>query len=164
MDESNSQKSLISNQSKLTRAKFFKINSPDNNYTQYVATIRAYALAGMPFAHIANAGDSIGDIIERGEMDAPVIEGWQEKIGEVAEGQSKVLAWQNRHEVISINYRIPGQPQSITNQEAIIKKEEIVQTLPDINQDINVLEGISVFKNSATNNPYLTSASGVQKL
>ncbi len=139
-----------------TRAKSFKVNSTSQNYAQYVSTVKAYALAGMPFEHIANAGDFLGDQVERGEIDAPLLEGWQEKAGEVAEDASKILSWQNRGEVISIIPQLSSP--SITGQ-------EIVNISPD--QTINVVEGIAVFNKEGNfeleNNPYLKALPDLKK-
>lgn len=75
------------------RAKSFKVKSEDINFEQYAKTIRAYALAGMPFEHIANAGDFLGDEVEKKEVNAPFQNKNQSKIGEVAEDDSQILAW-----------------------------------------------------------------------
>jgi len=64
------------------RAKSFKVKTKSPDYAQYAATIRAYALAGMPFEHIANAGDHLGDIVERLELDAPIQKSWKQKVKE----------------------------------------------------------------------------------
>ena len=74
------------------RAKSFKVKTKSPDYAQYAATIRAYALAGMPFEHIANAGDHLGDIVERLDLDAPIQESWKNKIGEIAEDKEKIMA------------------------------------------------------------------------
>lgn len=47
------------------RAKSFKVKTTAHDFVQYVRTVKAYALAGMPFADIANAGDLLGDEVER---------------------------------------------------------------------------------------------------
>lgn len=60
-----------------TRAKSFKVKTTGRDYAQYANTIKAYALAGMPFEHIANAGDHLGDLVERLELDAPIQENWK---------------------------------------------------------------------------------------
>lgn len=90
-----------------TRAKSFKINSATQNFAQYVRTVKAYALAGLPLVHIANAGEEIGDIVERAEIDASLLESSQSKAGEIAEDENKILAWQNRGERISIINQLP---------------------------------------------------------
>lgn len=59
----NDDKNVISFQtSSVIRAKSFKINSAMQNFAQYIRTVKAYALAGMPLVHIANAGEEIGDL------------------------------------------------------------------------------------------------------
>src|SRR3989338_8724415 len=86
-----------------TRARSFEVKTTSPDYSQYVNTIKAYALAGMPFEHIANAGEFLGDEVERLELDAPITEGWKEKIGEISEGQGKIMAWQTRGEIVSVS-------------------------------------------------------------
>lgn len=146
------------------RAKSFKVTSHTQNFAQYVATVKAYALAGMPFEHIANAGDFLGDQVERGEIDAPILEGWQEKAGEVAEDKSKILSWQNRGEIISIMPQISSA--SITNQELIPISQQL-STTQNPDQTINVVEGIAVFNQKTSgqleNNPYLSAPADLKK-
>lgn len=166
----------------LTRAKSFKVTSGGGNYSQYVNTIKAYASAGMPFEHIANAGETLGDLVERSEIDAPLssLEG---KIGEVAEDESKLMAWQNRGEVISLTHQLPG-AQPITGQEIVTSTQGLTFNNPPQDQTRNVIEGIGVFnqtppqiqqtaqtpvQNPTTNsqlenNPYLKAPANLNKV
>lgn len=97
------------------RAKSFKISSVMQNFAQYVRTVKAYALAGMPLEHIANAGDHLGDLVERGEIDASLLQTSQSKAGEIAEDENQIMAWQNRGERISIVNQLPSvQPKKET--------------------------------------------------
>lgn len=149
-----------------TRAKSFKIKSATHNFAQYVRTVKAYALAGLPLVHIANAGEEIGDLVERGEIDASLLESSQSKAGEIKEDENKILAWQNRGEKISIVNQLPSaQP---------LKETEIVPisntvTMPQANppQTANVLEGIAVFNNQGNSqldsNPYLRAPADLKK-
>ncbi len=144
----------FSNNSQVTRAKSFKINSPTQNYSQYINTVKAYAQAGLPFEHIANAGDHLGDSVERGEIDASIHQGWQNKAGEIAEDKSKILAWQNRGETISITQAL-GAP---TSNSLTTSQQTREQTL-------NVVEGISVTKvqpSELDNNPFLKAPANLK--
>lgn len=147
------------------RAKSFKVTTGSGNYSQYVATVKAYAQAGMSFEHIANAGETLGDMVERGELDSSLIEGRQEKAGEIAEEESKVLAWQNRGEVISVTHQIAS-PTPVTGQEVVQTTQSLTQeqTPP---QNLNVLEGIAVFNQKVSeqleNNPYLRAPADLKK-
>lgn len=132
-----------------TRAKSFKVKSPTVNYTQYVKTVKAYALAGLPFEHIANAGDFLGDVVERNEVDAPLQEGWQKKQGEITEEKSKILAWQNRGETVSITRQISS-PAPVTGLEVVSVSQELTEIDPSQKQIINVVEGIAVINNQPT--------------
>lgn len=148
-----------------TRAKSFKVNSPHHNFAQYVNTIKAYALAGMPFEHIANAGDSLGDLVERGEVDAPILEGWQEKAGEIAEDESKVLAWQNRREVITLTPQLAA-PTNLSNTEVAPINNDLVVNQNLKEQKLNVVEGIAVFNPNSSqleNNPFLKALPDIKK-
>lgn len=149
------EKDIVSLSSSKIRAKSFRISSGQQNYTQYAATVKAYALAGMPFEHIANAGDFLGDPVERGEIDAPILTGWQELAGEVTEDKSKILSWQNRGEIISITPQLSSL--SVTGQETV--------TNPDQTRD--VVEGIGVFNQTDNSqlmtNPYLKAPAGLKK-
>lgn len=161
---SNKPVSASSASSAVIRAKSFKVNSPTHNFAQYINAIKAYALAGMPFEHIANAGEYLGDIVERGELDAPMLEGWENKMGETIEDESKILSWQNRGEVISIVPQIAS-PEPITGQEIVTQTQQITTSQPQ-EQKLNVLEGIAVYNqppqpisattdNQLENNPFL---------
>lgn len=149
----------------LTRAKSFKVTSGSQNYAQYINTIKAYASAGMPFEHIANAGELLGDIVEREEIDAPL--NIDEKVGEIVEDESKLMAWQSRGETISLTHHLPG-VQSMTDQKVTIIPQDVVVNQAQPNQTIDVIEGIGVFKENQKpqipqtnqnsqleNNPYL---------
>ena len=148
------------------RAKSFKINSHTQNFSQYVRTVKAYALAGLPLVHIANAGEEIGDAVERQEIDASLLENSQSKAGEIAEDEGKIMAWQNRGEQISIVNQLPYvQSQKETEIVPVTNNLATVGTAPE--QKVNVLEGIAVFNNQPQqitadqnnsqleNNPYL---------
>lgn len=140
------------------RAKFFKVTSANQNYSQYLNTIKAYSQAGMPFEHIANAGEFIGDQVEKGEIDSSLIEGWQEKAGEIAEEESKVLAWQNRGEVISVTHQLPSAP--TTGQEITPLSQDLTtQKQP---QSMNVLEGISVYNQQPQSLPNISQNQGLE--
>lgn len=136
------------------RARSFRITSGRGNFPQYVRTVKAYALAGMPLEHIANAGDHLGDLVERGEIDASLLQTSQSKAGEIAEDENTIMAWQNRGERISIINQLPS-PQPM-------KETEIV---PVSNNTSNVLEGIAVFNNQPQiqNNPYLIAPAQLKK-
>ena len=109
----------------------------------------------MPFEHIANAGEYIGDSVERGEMDSSLQEGWDEKVGETIEDESKILSWQNRGEIISIVPQIAS-PEPITGQE-LIDTTQAISTNPHQEEKINVLEGIAVYNQPAQPLPTATS-------
>jgi|SRR3989344_5349286 len=162
---SNRPVSTFSASSPIIRAKSFKVNSPTHNFAQYINAIKAYALAGMPFEHIANAGEYLGDIVERGELDAPIIEGWEGKVGETIEDESKILSWQNRGEVISVVPQLAS-PSPITGQEIVNTTQQLTNN-PHQEEKRNVLEGIAVYNqppqpipnavsdNQLENNPFL---------
>ncbi len=135
-----------------TRAKSYKVIAPTQNYAQYIRTIKAYALAGLPFEHIANAGDFLGDQIEKGEIDAPVDINSQEKVGEVVEDESKILAWQNRGERILVIRQI-AQPISVTGNELVNQSQNLTVNNTNNPQTLNVLEGIAVYNQQPQNLP-----------
>lgn len=155
------------------RAKSFRVNSGKQNYAQYVSTVKAYVLAGMPFEHIANAGEQLGDEVERGELDAPLQEGWEAKVGETVEDESKILSWQNRGEVISVTRQIAS-PNPVTGQEVVQSTRDLA-TGQNHQQNLNVLEGIAVFNNPQSlpnassqnqnleNNPFLNAPADLKK-
>lgn len=161
----------ISNKS-VIRAKSFKVISGAQNFAQYVRTVKAYALASMPLEHIANAGEEIGDAIERAEIDANLLESSKSKAGEIAEDENKIMAWQSRGETISIINQLPSaQPLKETEIVPVINKLVAIGETPE--QKINVLEGIAVFNNQAQpvanqsnsqleNNPYLSAPANIK--
>lgn len=174
----NLKSALIFNQSgqSITHAKSFKVTSQTPNYAQYVRTVKAYALAGLSFEHIANAGDTLGDFVERGEIDAPISE-MEKKMGEVVEDESKLLAWQNRGETISLTLELPSGV-SVTGKE-VVTISQSVTIKPQEEQTINVIEGIGVFNQQAPqiqnttpstspshleNNPYLRAPADLKKI
>lgn len=171
----NSKNTLVGSQPgySVTRAKSFKIASQQQNYSQYVNTIKAYALAGLPFEHIANAGDLLGDLVERGEIDVPLT-ALEEKMGEVAEDESKLLAWQNRGETISLIRQLPSA--NPTNKEVVTISQDLT-TQPQNQQTLGIVEGIGVFKGNPSpiqspannsfqleSNPYLRAPADLKKI
>lgn len=148
-----------------TRAKSFRVKTSPGDFAQYVKTIKAYALAGMPFNHIANAGDILGDEVERQEIDTPLQNNWQDKIGELQEDENQILAWQTRGETASINHQLSAPDQSLGREVVIVSNSLTVEQKPQ--QTIDVLEGIKVLKQDRfslpdpnsnqelENNPYL---------
>ena len=126
------------------RAKSFKVKTKSPDYAQYAATIRAYALAGMPFEHIANAGDHLGDIVERLDLDAPIQESWKNKIGEIAEDKEKIMAWQTRGEKVPISHQL-SEATSETGMEMVTISQEITVAGSE-EKTIDVVEGIAVVK------------------
>ncbi len=127
----------------LSRAKFFKIKASLPNYGQYATTINAYASAGMPFEHIANAGEQLGDPVERGEIDAPLQmpNSPLKKMGEVIEEQNQISAWQDIGQ-ISVIPQIAS-PNNISGSE-LVTTTSTVNTNQNLGeQTLNVVEGIS---------------------
>lgn len=148
------------------QAKSFKVETRDLNFEQYAKTIRAYALAGMPFEHIANAGDFLGDEVERKEVNAPFQNKNQSKIGEVAEDKSQILAWQARGERAALVHQIDSP--AGTGTEIVLVSRDIAKS--DNEQTVEVLEGIKVVKQTGVladesqekklkENPFLRSPS-----
>lgn len=146
-----------------TRAKSFKVRTSVRDYAQYVNTIKAYAQAGMPFEHIANAGEFLGDIVEKEEVDASIQQGWQSKAGEIVEDENKILAWQSRGEKVPLSHQLTQGP--TTGKELITISTELT-TEPKAEKTIEVIEGIGVTNQEAPpinqsptdyleNNPYL---------
>ncbi len=127
----------------VTRAKSFQVKTSPHNYVQYVKTVKAYALAGMSFEHIANAGDYLGDEVERNEVDAPLQNSRQSKIGEVVEDAQGILAWQNRGERVSITHQLSSTATS-TGKEVVVISQDLITTEATQDQTIDVLEGIKV--------------------
>lgn len=146
------------------RAKSFKISSATENFAQYVRTVKAYALAGLPLVHIANAGEEIGDLVERAEIDASLLESSQSKAGEIAEDENQIMAWQNRGEKISIVNQLPS-AQTISQTE-IVPLTNNLTTTQNPEQTVNVLEGIAVFNQNNSQlevNPYLRAPADLKK-
>lgn len=126
------------------RAKSFKVKTKSPDYAQYAATIRAYALAGMPFEHIANAGDHLGDIVERLELDAPIQKSWKQMTGEIAEGEGKIMAWQTRGEKVPLSHQL-SDARTVTGMEMVTISQEITIAGSE-EKTIDVVEGIAVVK------------------
>lgn len=149
----------------LKRAKSFQVKTENLNYEQYAKTIRAYALAGMPFEHIANAGDLLGDLVERKEIDAVFENSFQSKVGEVAESDEQIMAWQARGERIAVIHQLSGPAGS--GKEVVVASESLTTVDKNKQETIEVLEGINVSKaevkalpeqtdnNQLENNPFL---------
>lgn len=148
------------------RAKSFKISSGVQNFAQYARTVKAYALAGLPLKHIANAGDFLGDPVERKEVDASLLKASQTKAGEIAEDENKIMAWQSRGEQISIVNQLQA-TQPLKETEIVPVTNNLTTANASGPQTLNVLEGIAVFNNRPQplpgnqtnfrleNNPYL---------
>lgn len=148
----------------VVRAKSFRITSGMGNFAQYVKTVKAYALAGMPLEHIANAGDHLGDLVERGEIDASLLQTSQSKAGEIAEDENRIMAWQNRGEIISITPQLSS-PTS-TGAELVTTSQQLSAD-QESDQTRNVLEGIAVFNQADDSqlegNPYLKAPADLKK-
>lgn len=148
------------------RAKAFKINSGAHNFAQYARTVKAYSLAGLPLEHIANAGDFLGDPVERKAVDASLLETTHTKAGEIAEYENRIMAWQSRGEQISIINQLQA-AQPVKETEIVPVTNNLTTATPNQLQTLNVLEGIAVFNNrpqqlpgsqpnsQLENNPYL---------
>lgn len=155
------------------RARSFKINSVMQNFSQYVRTVKAYALAGLPLEHIANAGDFLGDPVERKEIDTNLLNNWQTKAGEIAEDENKIMAWQSRGEQISIVNQL-GAAQPLEGTEIVPITNNLTTANSNSPQTLNVLEGIAVFNNQPPqlppnqtnsqleNNPYLRTPANLK--
>ena len=155
------------------RAKSFKINSASHNFAQYARTVKAYALAGLPLEHIANAGDYLGDPVERQEVDAGLLKASQTKAGEIAEDENKIMAWQNRGEQISIVNQLQA-AQPLKETEIVPVTNNLTTANPNQSQTLNVLEGVAVFNNQPQqlpegqsssqleNNPYLRAPANLK--
>ena len=156
---------IQSSNNSVIRAKSFKISSATQNFAQYVRTVKAYALAGLPLEHIADAGDEIGDLVERAEIDARLLESSQSKAGEIAEDENKILAWQNRGEKISIVNLLPS-TQPLKDTEIVPVTNNLTASNPKQEQTLNVLEGIAVFNSNNSQletNPYLRAPADLKK-
>lgn len=130
---------IPSNVVPISRARSFKIRASKPNFEQVVNTIKALAVAGMPFVYAANGSEAIGELVERRETDAPIKDGWQTKAGEIAEKEGEILAWQNREESITLVPQI-GSP---IGSSEIIPFTPNAMTNSNTPQTINVIEGIS---------------------
>lgn len=162
------------NQYQPMRAKSFKISSAMQNFAQYVRTVKAYALANMPLEHIANAGEQLGDLVERQEIDASLLEASQTKAGEIAEDENKIMAWQNRGEKISIVNQLPSS-QPLKETEIVPATFDLATPVTNSEQTLNVLEGMAVFNNQPQQisanqnnsqletNPYLRAPADLKK-
>lgn len=149
-----------------TRAKSFKIKTSIRDYAQYANTIKAYAQAGMPFEHIANAGEQLGDIVEKGELDASLALGWQGKAGEIAEDEGRIIAWQSRGEKVPLNNQLSSAPTgsseliTISNTLTTVglkseKTIEVVEGINVTNQQSAALVSAPSSDSQLENNPYL---------
>lgn len=154
---SNMKVSQTSSDYPITRARSFKVHTSQPDFSQYVRTVQAYAKAGMPFAHIANAGDFLGDSVERNEVNASLQQGWQNKAGEVAETEDKILAWQTRGERVLTTHQLPA-PVPISGKEIVVVSKDLAVNETAQNTTLDVIEGIGVLREEAPklkNNPYL---------
>lgn len=137
---------ITTNSSSPTRAKSFKITTSSNyDYMQYKRTVDAYMQAGLPFEHIATAGDIRGDKVEKNEVDAPLQEGWQNKTGETASDDNKMIAWQSRGEKVVESHQLAASV-PVTGKELIITSNQLTISQPTEDRILEVIEGIAVVK------------------
>ncbi len=144
-----------------TRARSFNVKTSIKDYAQYVTTIKAYASAGMPFEHIANAGEALGDFVERLELDAHIQEGWKQKIGEIAENPGQVMAWQSRGEKVPVSHQLSSS--GVTGMEMVTISQDL--TVPNQEQTIDVVEAVAVSESPSQqleNNPFLKSPASLK--
>lgn len=128
----------------LKRANSFMVKAKVYDFEQYARVVRAYSVAGMSFEDIANAGDSLGDEVERLEVNAAFQDSLQNKVGEVAEAGdgSQILAWQTRGERISVTHQLASPVTS--GDEVVIASQGLAVTGNAQAETVEVLEGIKV--------------------
>ena len=140
------------------RVKHLKVISPEYDMDQFGRTIKVFADASMPFEMIANTGQSLGYQVQRGEIDILLKEPDIKKIGEVMEYQGKIVAWQNRGEMVSTTPRLVGVA-GATGKEVVLTQNVTVKE--SAQAVIEVIEGIEVEEkkqDKLENNPYLKAA------
>lgn len=157
-----------SNAGLIKRAKSFEISAGPANYGQYGNTVKAYAAAGMPFDHIANAGESLGDKVVRKETDAPFVDSSQglEKKGEIVEDQNQIMAWQARGERIAVVHQLAS---PLQGTEVAIASGNLVtaglnqQSFVEVLEGINVSKGVQGLPNNQESNPFLKAPASLDK-
>lgn len=142
-----------------TRAKSYKIKASPHNFAQYIQTIKAYAIAALPFNHIANAGEFLGDEVERLEIDAAIQDNWHNKVGEIVEDENQILAWQGRGEMVSVTNQLSS-PATTKGQEIVISSTDLTTGKRVQEKTLEVVEGINVQRQEVPSLPSSTSNSG----
>lgn len=126
------------------RARYYKVGSDQVDFDQFNRTIQAYIDAGLPFEHIANAGEHLGYPVQKGDIDAPFKPDWKQKVSDIKTGENQILAWQNRGEIADFNHQLS---QPVTGKELISTAGNLI---PNPNNPavarIQVIEGINVSK------------------
>lgn len=146
MSEQDRSNILVFQEPNSVRAKSFKIKSQPENITAFRNTVRAFIDAGMPLEQIANAGDFLGEEVERLETDAPLQNGWQHQRSEIVEDENQIFAWQSRGETVTLDHQLTAANPETGREVVIISKE--LSTHEHEPGTINVVEGISVTRNA----------------
>lgn len=142
MSEQDPKKIIPFPQTSETRARAFKITAPVHNFLQYVRAVKTHISARMTLQNIVNAAILLNDPVEIVEIDALLQESWQKKQSEVAEDPNKILAWQNRGEMVSVKKL----PFPTSDGEMVLVSKEL--EIPTFSGEIPVIEGIAVFRDS----------------
>jgi hypothetical protein len=142
-------------------AKHFKIHAKEEDYQQFLRTTQAFLEAGLPFEIIAKAGEFLGSKVEKGEIDAALLETENElqAIGQLKEADQKAIAWQNRGETISDTRQLSDP--NLSGKEIVLVSSQLSTTQPG-NNIRSVLEVIAIVKekrlaveSDLSENPYL---------
>lgn len=159
-------------QPSIIRAKHYKvtIDASSVDKLQIINTIRGYIAAGMPLGHVANACESLGYVVERGEMDAPLAQavGQTKNLGEIIEQEGATLAWHNRGEILEIMPQIAA---PISGQELVQVSQAVAEVGNSTQRE--VIEGIAVLEqkqptlpaqnDELLSNPYLQAPASLKK-
>jgi hypothetical protein len=133
---------LASNPSPL-RAKYFSVVSPEEDRYQFEKAVEAFRQAGMPFSIIANVGEELGYQVERGEVEAALLENAQ--IISAQSGAEKkedmMLAFQKRGEVVDEDRLLA----SAESSQALVPVSQALMA-PQNSKVIEVIEGIAIYK------------------
>lgn len=131
------------------KARSYKICASPHDLAQYARTTKACLSARLSFSLIAGAADSLGDRVERQEVDVPIQNDWQNQDGEVVETEdgNKILGWQARGEkaltLPQLSSSVPT-PAEITGREIISISQLTNPSSTQQQTEVDVLEGISV--------------------
>lgn len=120
-------------------------NVPFYNKEQFKRVLETLEAAGMSFAEAAKAGVHLGYPVTVETKDAPISPGnWEVQSYGIKEDEHKIIAWQRRGEMASLNPQLASPVGDMDNKIALVSNNLAIFESDLSDQVIEIIEGIEV--------------------